>query len=205
MQNLSAPLHVDFEITGHCQLRCSYCSAMPLGGPHAPTKRILEIIEELAQSGVFSLLLSGGEPTLHPDFLNIMASVNGAIPKVAVNTNGIRFANNRFTEDFKITCPSSFVSVSLDSPDIVVNDRWRGAGGTKAIKAIKNCTGSGINVGISAVLTQDSMKSGMKLIDEFAPSVKHFRFFPRVARNSDDLESNDESLSGKFMFVCIGV
>jgi len=39
---------------------------------HAPTSKVKKIIDECAKADVFEINLSGGEPTLHPDFLDIV-------------------------------------------------------------------------------------------------------------------------------------
>lgn len=165
---------------------------MPLLGYVAPYHQAVKIIEDLGLMGVFSLLISGGEPTLHPRFLDLMRVAYRAIPITAINTNGIRHSRIGFARAFHTIAPNSLVSISLDSPNAEVNDQARGAGGTAAIRAIENCVAVGQTVCISAVLTESSAKTSAQLIERFAPNVRKFRFFPRVPRNADDLRANDD-------------
>ncbi|MCC6442226.1 MAG: radical SAM protein [Armatimonadetes bacterium] len=87
------------EITGACNLGCSVCYAD--AGPGGPmplnmVSRILASYQESEGSRAEVLQLSGGEPTLHPDVLDIveMAQQEG-IRHVMLNTNGLRIAEDR--------------------------------------------------------------------------------------------------------------
>lgn len=193
---LSAPLHIEFEITGRCQLNCSYCSAAPLGQPDVPMRRALSLLDEMRQIGVISLLLSGGEPTLHRDFLEIVSAACRSVNQPVVNTNGIRLSRFSFCEKLHEVAPSAMVAISLDSADAVINDLERGAGGEHAIAAIENCITLGQPVCISSVLTEASFETASDIIRQFAPRVRVFRFFPRVPRSDDDLARNDASYVG---------
>lgn len=189
-RKLSAPLHVDFAITGRCQLRCSYCSAMPLGDPDVPTRRALGVLEELQELGVFSLLLSGGEPTIHHDFHCIVAAACKAVPSVLINTNGLQLAKPGAARKFRDAAPNAVIAISLDSADLDANDHNRGQGGAQALRAIESCHFEGITVCISAVLTERTLGSAATLIQRFFPEIKRFKFFPRVPRNVVDAQRN---------------
>ncbi|SEM74646.1 radical SAM/SPASM domain-containing protein [Lihuaxuella thermophila] len=63
------------EITGRCQLECTHCYAAsgPTGTHGQMTKDDWSrIIEDAAGLGVESLQFIGGEPTLHPDFPDLL-------------------------------------------------------------------------------------------------------------------------------------
>ena len=91
------------EIVNSCNLPCPTCYAnSPLGSgakvdavPLADLqRRILGVIER--KGGIEILQLSGGEPTLHPQFFEVLRWLH-AQPKidyVLLNTNGVRIAND---------------------------------------------------------------------------------------------------------------
>jgi MoaA/NifB/PqqE/SkfB family radical SAM enzyme len=184
---LSAPVHVDFEITGRCQLRCDYCSAMPLGSPDADSATTLDFLRELQELGVFSLLISGGEPTLHRDFLQILQRAAACVPSVTVNSNGLRLADRKFCEAVKDAAPNALLAISVDAIDPAINDVHRGAGGAKALAAIDNCVDLGMKVCVSSVLTEASLPQSAELVVKLWPRVRQFRFFPQVPRSPTDL------------------
>jgi uncharacterized radical SAM superfamily Fe-S cluster-containing enzyme len=85
------------EINEHCNLTCPVCFAdsSPARSRHLPladVERMLDVL--VASEGEPDLVqISGGEPTLHPEFLAILdAARRRPIRHVMVNTNGLRIA-----------------------------------------------------------------------------------------------------------------
>lgn len=85
------------EVTDHCNLRCPVCYAG--SGPERLSHRPLAVIEKMLDAVVKNegepdvVQLSGGEPTLHPDFFAILDAAKARpIRHLMVNTNGIRLA-----------------------------------------------------------------------------------------------------------------
>jgi uncharacterized radical SAM superfamily Fe-S cluster-containing enzyme len=90
------------EICDYCNLRCPVCYAA--SGPERQQFRTLPQIEKMLDAVVRNeghpdvVQLSGGEPTLHPDFFTIVEMAKARpIKHLMVNTNGIRIAQE---EDF---------------------------------------------------------------------------------------------------------
>lgn len=85
-----------FEITEACNLACPACFAGEAHAAHASLDDIAGMADGLlrAEGGHADVvMLSGGEPTLHPQFLEIVDHVRTLpIEYVVVNTNGVRFA-----------------------------------------------------------------------------------------------------------------
>ena len=86
------------EVTSSCNLRCPMCYASSgPGGSHLSYDECIRSIDRLvAVEGRAEVLqLSGGEPTIHPDFLRVLDyAVAQPIDIVMVNTNGIRLAHD---------------------------------------------------------------------------------------------------------------
>ena len=85
------------EITDACNLTCPVCFAD--SSIKRTTHRHLAVIEAMldalvASEGVPDLVqISGGEPTLHPDFFAILAAAKRRpVRHLMINTNGIRIA-----------------------------------------------------------------------------------------------------------------
>lgn len=69
----SAPELVDLKITDYCNMGCIFCyQGSTKQGKHAPKEKIFKIIRQLSKIGVFEIAIGGGEPTLHPDFVEIL-------------------------------------------------------------------------------------------------------------------------------------
>jgi uncharacterized radical SAM superfamily Fe-S cluster-containing enzyme len=85
------------EITEHCNLTCPVCFAAssPARTSFTPLAKIERMLDTLvASEGEPDLVqISGGEPTLHPDFFEILDAVRARpIRHVMINTNGLRIA-----------------------------------------------------------------------------------------------------------------
>jgi uncharacterized radical SAM superfamily Fe-S cluster-containing enzyme len=85
------------EINEHCNLTCPVCFAesSPERSKHLPLSTIERMVDALVASEAEPDLvqISGGEPTLHPDFFAILDAVRARpVRHVMVNTNGLRIA-----------------------------------------------------------------------------------------------------------------
>jgi GTP 3',8-cyclase len=90
-------IHRDLRVslTDRCNLRCSYC--MPAEGvPWLPRAEMLtsdelvRLVELLVRLGVTEIRLTGGEPTLRPDVVDLVRRFAALGPEVSMTTNGMR-------------------------------------------------------------------------------------------------------------------
>lgn len=109
------------EVTDRCNLTCPTCYAM--SSPHYGRHRTLEEIERMFDIVVESegqpdvVQLSGGEPTIHPQFFEIMAMAKQRpIRHLMLNTNGVRIANDPgFAEQLAAYTPGFEIYLQFDS------------------------------------------------------------------------------------------
>ncbi|MAT70830.1 MAG: molybdenum cofactor biosynthesis protein MoaA [Planctomycetaceae bacterium] len=91
------------EINSACNLTCPMCYASSgPGGNHLSLEDCQRAIDRLVQvEGQPEILqLSGGEPTIHPQFLDVWRyATEQPIDIVMINTNGVRLANDRALVD----------------------------------------------------------------------------------------------------------
>ena len=103
------------EICDYCNLRCPVCYAS--SGPERQQFRDLALIEKMLDAVVRNegrpdvVQLSGGEPTMHPEFFKIIELAKARpIRHLMVNTNGVRIAQEEdfvrrleeYKEDFEV-------------------------------------------------------------------------------------------------------
>jgi uncharacterized radical SAM superfamily Fe-S cluster-containing enzyme len=121
------------EITDACNLACPICYAE--SGPHRQTHRSLEQVEFMLDCVVRNerepdiVQISGGEPTIHPQFFEILdAARRRPIKHLMINTNGIRIAQEpEFARRLKDYLPGFEVYLQFDSLEAGPLQELRGA------------------------------------------------------------------------------
>ena len=87
------------ELTDSCNLSCPMCFASSLpGNQHRSLEEIQRAIDRIveAEGQPEVVQLSGGEPTIHPDFMEVVRyAAKQPIDYLMVNTNGLRLAKDR--------------------------------------------------------------------------------------------------------------
>lgn len=91
------PVTGTFELTPRCNLRCKMCyvrltpeQMAPIGREYTE-KEWLDLAYEARQAGLIFLLLTGGEPTLRTDFMEIYEGLAQMGFSISINTNGTLF------------------------------------------------------------------------------------------------------------------
>jgi 7,8-dihydro-6-hydroxymethylpterin dimethyltransferase len=121
------------EVTDHCNLSCPVCYAE--SGPTRLSHRPLAVIETMLDAVVANegepdvVQISGGEPTLHPDFFAILDAAKARpIRHLMLNTNGIRIAQDRtFAARLAQYQPGFEVYLQFDSFKPEAHKQLRGA------------------------------------------------------------------------------
>ncbi len=111
--HFSAPLMAWLEVTRRCNLRCPHCFVEG-GAPRSSelsTDQILGLLDEWAEMGVFCVVITGGEPTLHRDFLEIVEHAWDAGFVVSIPTNGTALTDQLLG---RIPQEDVIISMSLD-------------------------------------------------------------------------------------------
>jgi len=109
------------EINSACNLACPVCfaDAADAQGAHRPLSEIERMLDALvASEGEPDLVqISGGEPTLHPDFFAVLdAAKRRPIRHLMINTNGVRIAQDpAFVEQLASYAPRLEVYLQFDS------------------------------------------------------------------------------------------
>jgi MoaA/NifB/PqqE/SkfB family radical SAM enzyme len=155
----TGPSHAQIAITHACPQHCDFCYNRERTGTPLATADILQAIDTLADMGVFWLGLTGGEPLLNPDILEIVAH---AAKRCAVKlfTTGCTLTPARAAELKRAGVFS--VCVSIDDWREDVHDRGRNYPGAfqTALQALRMFQDAGLDTGASCVLSKELITSG---------------------------------------------
>ena len=156
---LDAPICLTWELTYACNLACIHC--LSSSGRRDPgelsTAEAKAVVDELAKLQVFYVNIGGGEPTIRPDFFEIIDYCVASGVGVKFSTNGSRIDEAAA----KRLAGSDYVDIqiSLDGANRETNDAVRGDGSwDMAIRAMDNLKAA--NFGqfkISVVMTRHNV------------------------------------------------
>ena len=116
------------EVTDHCNLECPICIVDNQYSKHLSTDEFQGIVDNLiAREGQCeSIALSGGEPTSHPQILELIKiATRPEIGRIVVITNGLRLGRDKeFARAIKES--NAYVGLQLDGFDAATHEAIRG-------------------------------------------------------------------------------
>lgn len=89
--------HIWVDITSKCNNRCGYCYDMGNANRDVSIQELQKIFNLIKDLSVPNVILIGGEPTLHKDFIEILRIAN-SVSNPSIITNGTRFADKKFCQ-----------------------------------------------------------------------------------------------------------
>lgn len=134
------------EVTDRCNLTCPHCYHEPDNSiSDQPIENILTQIKKwpLGQDQIHRVILSGAEPTLRKDFVDLVKAVDALDPSltVSVMTNGIKFSDKNYVRQAKHHGLQS-VNIGLNHPSYNDHHIIR----QKQLTAIQNCHEEQLNI-----------------------------------------------------------
>jgi MoaA/NifB/PqqE/SkfB family radical SAM enzyme len=155
------PQRLSVELANICNLHCSYCfrSEDNLYSHHAeffPLALLRRVIDEARDAAqITHVNFTGGEPTLHPQFAEVLQTVAAANLQASFVTNGWHFERT-WPALLANRAAVSHVAFSLDGIDRETHDRWRGDGSfERLVRAFSRCYIARIPFAIKIVVRRD--------------------------------------------------
>ncbi len=177
---LDAPICLTWELTYACNLSCVHC--LSSSGRRDPrelsTAECKAVIDELERMQVFYVNIGGGEPTVRPDFWELVDYATEHHVGVKFSTNGVKITPeiaHRLAESDYVD-----VQISLDGATAAVNDPVRGSGSyDTALQAMQHLADAGFRgFKISVVMTRHNVGQ----LDDFAAIADRFDAQLRITR-----------------------
>lgn len=164
-------LNVAWEITYHCNLRCSHCYiGEDFSGEELDKEAVYHILDKLIDTGCLWLLFTGGEPFLRQDFLEIYtyAKKKGFI--ITIFTNGT-LIDRQIAHYLKQNNPFS-IEVSLYGVTPETYERITGVAGSyeRCLRAIHLLLEKNLPLKLKTVISKINRDEVIK-IKEFVESL----------------------------------
>jgi mycofactocin radical SAM maturase len=177
---LDAPICLTWELTYACNLSCVHC--LSSSGRRDPrelsTAECRAVIDELERMQVFYVNIGGGEPTVRPDFWDLVDYATAHHVGVKFSTNGVKIT----PEVARRLAASDYIDVqiSLDGATADVNDAVRGPGSYQtALRAMRHLSEAGFRgFKISVVVTRQNVGQ----LDDFKAIADRFGAQLRLTR-----------------------
>lgn len=188
-----------WNITRTCNLRCIHCysdsNAMAYPG-ELDWEQMESVIDDLAAYKVPSLLLSGGEPLVHPRFFDIVDKASAGGLKLTISTNGTLITPEKAALLKKANV--AYVGISLDGIG-EVHDQFRRKEGAfdAAVRGFRACHEVGQKTGLRLTLTRHNVENIERILDfieqEAIQRVCFYHLVPAGRGSSLQVLSPDES------------
>ncbi len=165
------------QVVRHCNHFCGFCSNPTT--PYVHTFETMKVlVDDLVRRGYFGVILTGGEPSLHPELPRVCAYATEQGLHVRMITNGWRMADDGFAREMA-AAGLKIVHVSVYSVRPEVEEQLRGMPGTleKAFAAVANADANGIAVNINCVINRlnaSHLDEGIRYWITHHPYVRHF-------------------------------
>ncbi len=181
-----APVSVDIELTFRCNLKCQICpqelhknkqsaagqtTSIPKQSEEIGLTDIKALVDDLAQLGVKVITLTGGEPFLRKDILEIISYIKTKGVGCNVLTNGM-LINPTIAAEL-VRAEVDTITFSMDGPE-EIHDKVRGVKGSYAkvcrsieyIQAQKKLQGKNKpSIGINCTISSLNQHKFSQLID----------------------------------------
>ena len=158
---------VVWNITRRCNLKCIHCYS-DSDAREYPGELTLDqcrsVLDDLAQFGVPGVLLSGGEPLIHPHFFDLASYARAQGLRLTLSTNGTLIDRDA-AQRLKDT-GFAYVGISLDGIG-ATHDHFRGRQGAfeKTVAAFRHCKAVGQKVGLRLTLSTHNIADLDRILD----------------------------------------
>lgn len=158
-----------FYLTEGCNLACRHCWIAPkldqTGSqyPSLPIELFETAINEAKPLGLKGVKLTGGEPLMHPNFVDLLKIIRNENLGLTIETNGVLCSKEYALEISKSKNP--FVSVSIDGIDAQTHEWVRGIAGS--FEATKEGVRNLVSAGIRPQIILSIMHKNFNQVEEF--------------------------------------
>ena len=163
---------MNLMVTGKCNLNCLHCFNAKDNAPlntELSYEQIIDILDQARDIGVHAFTITGGEPLVHPRFLDIVRAIYERDMHIfELNTNGL-LINQKMLDTFKELGCCPLIKISFDGIGYHNIIRQHPKAEDLTIKAIKLCIENGFEVKAQVQVNRknvDVMMDTAHLLDE---------------------------------------
>lgn len=154
----NSPVFIDLSLNNYCNLHCPYCYMDAKTREEGESLSIEDfelLLQQMVKNRVIQVALGGGEPTMHPNFIEILRKLRiegDIIPNYTTNGSNL---SPKIIEATKKYCGAVAVSYSEDRLDQTIN-------------TVKEFVRNGIKTNLHIVLLRSHIPKLTKITETFA-------------------------------------
>jgi AdoMet-dependent heme synthase len=153
---LGTPLGVQLDLTYRCNERCIHCYLDHEDQGEMTTAEIKDLLDQLAEAGVFFLTLSGGEILMRKDFFEILEHARAKSFCVKLKTNAVLIREREAERIRALGVESVQISIYSHRPEVHDAITKMPASLQRSLAAIRFLRKKGLRVIIANVLMRQN-------------------------------------------------
>jgi radical SAM protein with 4Fe4S-binding SPASM domain len=139
--------YLELQITDRCNLKCRHCYIKKQDYHELSPEKTLGILHEFEEMQGLRLLITGGEPLMHPDFMAINEMLPEFLLRKVLFSNGV-LLDKGILKHLNV----NEIQISIDGLE-AAHDSLRGKGAfCSAMKAVRLAMDAGIEVSIATMV-----------------------------------------------------
>lgn len=150
------PFVAFIELTSRCNLNCLHCARDKKKPSDLPAGLFKSLVKQLAEMGTPNIVLTGGEPVLHRNFLDFADFVRENEFNLKIDSNGSRF--NRSEIDLLRKLNHVTLQISIYGATPAIHDavtRTKGSHRT-TLRAIRGLRDAGVSICVHMIVMRDN-------------------------------------------------
>lgn len=166
MRRKNIPLEIYFDITNRCNLNCRHCWFVQNEDKELTQDKIKDIFSQLADTGCLNLILTGGEPLVREEFLELANFAKDKGFNLSFLSNGTLITENNIGKIKDLEFEE--VQISLYSLEAAIHDRITTVPGSfeRTMEAINLLSQHKIRFTIATIAMKYNVSSLKELIHE---------------------------------------
>ena len=195
-------LRILWEVTPRCNMFCKHCLFYQSNekgiNKELNTEDMYKIIQNVAQDNqVNAIWLSGGEPLLRNDIVDICKEISRYNITPSISTNGVLLTDKLIRNLYNAGV--SYIHLSIDGGNAKTHEALRGVKGSfgHLIKAMERLKKSPIKTGASFMVTKESideMEDVIQIAIDKDLSVISFYLVAELGRGADNFKNENDDL-----------
>jgi radical SAM protein with 4Fe4S-binding SPASM domain len=177
---LGVPLSAHLDITYRCNERCEHCYLEHDDKGEMSTAEIRDLLEQMADAGVFFLTLSGGEPLLRRDCFQVIEHARALRFNVKLKTNGVLIREREAARLRELGVEQ--VQISVYSHRAEMHDGITKVPGSlkRTLKAIRFLRAQGLKVTVANVLMRGNIHDSEQVQQLAREAGAHYTLDPTI-------------------------